>query len=762
MGALHTLPASATSFVGRQAEIAHARKLLETFRVVTLVGPGGCGKSRLALEAAVGLTSDFPAGLCLVDLAALRDGAEVPGAVVDALRLAHHPERTAEANVFEALAGARLLMVLDNCEHLVEAIAAFADRLLATCPYVRILATSREPIKVHGEARLQVPPLELPDLDQLTKGAAIAGVESVRLLLDRARMTDPSFELTHENVLPVAKLCCALDGIPLAIELAAARLSVLSPQQLLERIERSLDVLVGGARRDPPRQKSLEATVDWSHRLLDDEERTLFRRLSVFRGGFTLEAAEAVCASAPLELTSILGVLSRLIEKSMIVSIRGRNRRFRCLEPLRKYGFERLREANEEQVLGAKHMDWLLHLADGSGGDSVTVTERLERMEVELGNLRSALDWARKHDLDRGLRLATAFPDFWVWRSHEAEGRAWLERFLAAASPSQDSQAAALIILGRLAWRQADETEARRYLEEAVAVARQAGDTGLIGSAVGTLGFVLCTYGDVEGAGLHLEEQFRLAAESEDGRRIGQAAADLGHLAVLVHGDMRAARPYLLEAIRRARENEDRFGLARADHLLSAVAVAETNLAEARQLQEEGLRIRLELGDRGGVSFVLDSIAIRAAAERQFERALRLSAAASALRGRVRFPVPRDWRAFTALRLANARRAVGHRAAGRADAQGRALSFDQSVAYALGDETFATGTVALGRGTTITKRESHVARLVAQRLTNAQIAVRLGLSERTVDAHLEHIRNKLGVRSRAQVAAWAVDFNGAD
>jgi len=258
----------------------------------------------------------------------------------------------------------------------------------------------------------------------------------------------------------------------------------------------------------------------------------------------------------------------------------------------------------------------------------------------------------------------------------------------------------------------------------------------------------------VEAAGPYLEEQFRIASDSGDGRRIGQAAADLGQLAVLGRGDGGAARPYLEEAVRRARENDDRFGIARAVHLLSAVAVAESNLTEARQLQEEGLRIRLDLGDRGGVSLVLDSIAVRAAAQGKLERALRLSAAASALRERLRFSKPRDWHAFTAPRLAAARRALGATAAGRAETEGLSLSFDQLGAYALEEETFVTATDAVSGKAMLTKREAQLARLVAKGLTNAQIAARLGLSERTVDAHLEHIRSKLGVRSRAQVAAW--------
>ena len=429
------LPAAASSFVGREREVGEVERLLATTRLMTLTGVGGVGKTRLALEVARHQREGFADGVWLIDLAPVSEAAAVPQTVADVLDL-ELPERGAPLpTLAEQLAARQLLLLLDNCEHLVGACAELVAAVLRTCPYVVILATSREALRVDGEVAWRVPSLALPDLGQLPDHATLAGQAAVRLFCERAAAAEGSFELTPDNAASVARLCTRLDGIPLALELAAARVRVLSPGQILDRLGQVLDMLGGGTRSGLTRQRTLRATLDWSHDLLDEAERTVFRRLAVFAGSFDLEASERVCGVDPLDPPAVLPLLGRLVDKSLVVrEPHGDVARFRLLEIVREYAHERLTRAGEHAPVQQLHRDWYCAWAEANDPERAAAAgeEALQHFDAEHGNLRAGLRSALVDEPEVALRLATSLWRFWLARGQFADGRRALEAALEA------------------------------------------------------------------------------------------------------------------------------------------------------------------------------------------------------------------------------------------------------------------------------------------------------------------------------------------
>ncbi|MDQ5827477.1 MAG: AAA family ATPase, partial [Chloroflexota bacterium] len=389
----HNLPIRLSSFIGREKELAELRRLLESNRLLTLTGAGGCGKTRLALAAADELVETFEDGVWLVDLAPLADPSLVPQAVASTLGVREQPGRSPTETLSDYLASKKVLLVLDNCEHLIEACAELAESLLRSCPELWVLATSREALGVAGEVAWPVPSLALPDLRRTPNIEGLSRYESARLFVERTEAVKPTFSLTEQNAPSVVKICYRLDGIPLAIELAAARTKVLSVEQISERLDDCFRILAAGSRTTIPRQRTLHATMDWSHELLSEQERALFRRLSVFAGGFSLEATESVCAGEDLEHYGVLELLSHLVDKSLImVAEQDGEARYRLLETVRQYGREKLDESGEEAELGRRHAGYFVGLAEKaerelSGPDQA---RWLTLMETEHDNLRAA------------------------------------------------------------------------------------------------------------------------------------------------------------------------------------------------------------------------------------------------------------------------------------------------------------------------------------------------------------------------------------
>ncbi len=428
------LPVPASSFIGRDREADEVERLLDRTRLLTLTGVGGAGKTRLALEVARRQVGGFDDGVWLVDLAPASDPGEVLQAVADVLGL-ELPERGAAIPALaEQLAPRRLLLLLDNCEHLIDACADVIVGILRSCPEVMVLATSREALRVEGEVAWRVPSLALPDLNRLPDHAELARQAAVQLFCERASAAEPAFELTPRNARTVAELCVGLDGMPLALELAAARVRLLSPGQILERLGDALDLLEGG-RAGLSRQRTLSATLDWSHDLLDDGERVVFRRLAMFLGSFSLEAAEHVCGVAPLGHGGVLAHLGRLVDQSLVVKQpHGDVARYRLLETVRQYASSRLDDAGESAAIAQRHRDWYRDWAAANDPERAVVAgeEALHHFDIEHDNVRAALRSSLADEPETALRLATSLWRFWLARGHFAEGRRWLESALAA------------------------------------------------------------------------------------------------------------------------------------------------------------------------------------------------------------------------------------------------------------------------------------------------------------------------------------------
>jgi predicted ATPase/transcriptional regulator with XRE-family HTH domain len=625
--ATHNLPAQVTSFIGREREIAEVRRLLGTTRLLTLIGTGGTGKTRLAVQVVAGLLDHYPQGVWLAELAPIGDPDGVPTAVAGAVGVREEAGQPLVATLVAALRPRHLLLVLDNCEHLLDACAALVEALLRGCPHVTVLATSREPVSLAGETSWRVPSLALPDSEHLPPPEALGQVEAVRLFVERALAAHPHFALTAHNAPLVAQVCRQLDGIPLAIELAAARLRGLSIEDLAARLDQRFRLLTGGSRTALPRQQTLQATVDWSYGLLNMSEQVLFTRLAVFSGGFTLEAAEAVCAGEPVPVAAVLDLVLRLVDKSLVAveSERAGRTRYRLLETLRQYGREGLVTRGEAETLYARHV---AHYRDVAEQAMQMIREMqqpvMDRLEAEDENLRQALGWALDHgEVQEGLRLAGALRLFWWYRGSFGEGRRWLAALLAlpgAAAPTAAraqalyAQASLQFGSGWLAGRYWQGAGERRALhEEALAIAREGGD--VVGQAW-NLVFLGSLLGptDYAGARAHLEEGLALANAQGDRGLDHIALIFLGAVA-WIQGDRSAARRWYTQSLGHAQRDRDQNGYARALHHLASMTFQEGDATAARPGLEESLAIFRELPDRMGVAMVLGMFGVVAAAE---------------------------------------------------------------------------------------------------------------------------------------------------
>src|ERR671920_388512 len=456
--AYHNLPAPRSSFVGREQEMVEVKQALAGTRLLTLTGAGGSGKTRLALEAARDLIESYPDGVWLIELAPLSDEELVPKAVAEALEV---PERTVQPpadTLAEVLRSSELLLILDNCEHLLDASAHLVDKLLDSCPHLRIMATSREALRAEGEVRWPVALLSVPEQKRTSSSEELEGYESMQLFVQRAKGHDPTFSVSPQDALAVAEICRKLGGIPLAIELAAARVGTLSLEHISERLEGSLDLLSGGARTAVSRKRTLRGTLDWSHELLSEPERKVFRRLSVFAGGWTLEAAEAVASGEDIDETEVVALLSGLVEKSLVVAEpTGQGGvRYRLLEPVRQYALEKLEQSGEVEDIKRSHVEYFLTLAEEAEPwlSGPRGAEWFERLEEELDNIRVALSWARaRGEAELSLRLAGSLGGFWFWGGHYGEARGWLEEALAQEGRTSTLvRAKALAAASSMAW----------------------------------------------------------------------------------------------------------------------------------------------------------------------------------------------------------------------------------------------------------------------------------------------------------------------
>jgi len=790
----HNLPVQFTSFVGRDRDVAEVARLVTSTRLVTLTGPGGIGKTRLAVEVARLALPGFPDGAWFVELAPLTDQRLIAATVLATLGAREEPERSPLATLADLLQGKRLLLVLDNCEHLVSACAGLATTLLRDCPDLQILATSRHPLVVAGEVTWRVAPLAAPGSDDLRPPDRLAEVETVRLFLDRARAAVPSFVLTEANTSIVAQICRRLDGLPLAVELAAPWVKALAVGQIVERLDDSFTLLARESEAAPVRQRALRATMDWSSELLSEAERVLFRRLAVFSGGWTLDAAESVCAVSSaggstgaarggLSSNRVLPLLGQLIDRSLVeVAEQGGAARYRFLEPIRQYAGERLRAAGEEAAFVRRHRLWLAELVERAEAEwrGERQTAWLARLDAEHDNLRAALDrrGSSPVDVEAALRVAGALWWFWLMRGHAREGRARLAELLVDVPPkSTATRAKALSTAGRLALVQGDYQTARSSLEASLAIWRRLERPEHVADALHDLGQAAHSEGKHALARELLEESLGLARELGDQIRLYLALDHLGELIQDLGDDDGAAALYE-QALQIQRALGHRRGMVVSLTNLGSLAQRRGDHERAEALHRESLTLVVDLGDRRRTVACLEGLASAASSRGQAERAARLFGAAEALREAAGVTLPPPHRALREPRVAAVRALMRPEAFESAWSAGRAMTLDEAVRYALqdpGDErssdraeqvieagappTKAGGTARRGSSpleSSLTAREREVAALVAQGFTNRQIAEALVITEGTAGSHLEHILAKLGFRSRSQVAAWAV------
>jgi predicted ATPase/DNA-binding CsgD family transcriptional regulator len=761
----NNLPLELSSFVGREKELADVKRLLENTRLLTLTGSGGCGKTRLALAAAGELVEDFEDGVWLVDLAPLADPSLVPQAIASTLSVREQPGRMLIETLSDYFGFKKVLLVLDNCEHLIEACAELAEALLHSCPELRVLTTSREALGITGEVAWVVPSLSLPDLRRLPCIDSLPLYESARLFVERAAAVNPTFALTEQNATAVAQICYRLDGIPLAIELAAARVKVLPVEQLSERLDNSFGLLAAGSRMAMPRHRTLHATMDWSHELLPEEERLLFRGLSVFAGGFTLEAAESICAGEDLQRDEVLDLLSHLVDKSLVIMREESGEaRYRLLETVRQYGREKLSESGEAKKVQGRHAEYYLVLAEEAepqlkGGRQVAWLERFER---EHDNLRAAMRWLlERGESEKAARLGWALWLFWWIRGHFAEGRRSMEQMLAgkdsAAMPAS-ARARALFVAGTMACGQGDDRAAEPLLEEGAALFRELRDRRGVAYALGSAAVLAITQERYELGIAYSEEATDLFLKVGD--KWG-AAPMLGCSAVgrLNQGEHGRAKDLAERGLALCRETGDKHGTSIALCTLAGVAEAERNYERARDLFEEGLTVSAELGNEADVVHCLEGLASVSGAEGRIVRAARLWGAAEALLEKIEavYTYVPD-RSLHGSQVA-ARYLIDETAWEAAWAEGRAMSPEQAVEYAL-EQQLAPGPEAPELyPADLSVREAEVLRLVASGLTNAGVAKKLFLSSRTVDWHLGTIYRKLGSHSRTEAARFAAEHD---
>lgn len=733
----NNLPIQLTSFVGRERELAEIRAYLTPdrgqgrgeVRLLTLTGAGGSGKTRLALQVAADAIDGFEKGAWCVELAPITDPLLVPNAVMNALGLREDVGLSPLEALTDYLRAKNLLLVLDNCEHLIAACAQLAHHLSIHCSHLKILATSREPLGIAGEVSYHVPALGLPDPKHLPSLESLSQYAAVRLFLERAVAVQPKFKVTNSNAHAVAQICYRLDGIPLALELAAARVKHFSPEQIETRLDDRFRLLTGGSRTAMPRQQTLQATIEWSYSLLSDAERTLFRRLAVFAGSWSFEAAEAVCAGDGFDTLDVLVVLSHLIDKSLVTAdAQDYETRYRMLETLREFALDKLREAGELAVFHLRHLSYFVGFAEATRTWELDL-QKSDALEKEHDNLRAALQWSLKNEneFQYGLRLANVLAPFWLFRGYVYEGRARMGEILSRPhSPAQLPMfAEALVHTAYLAYRQTDYAMTRSLAEKALQIFRElnvkegiadslellsfvaagsgdyAASLQLVrerislrrelrdenGTALALihLGYVMSREGALAQARTHFEEGLAIYQQVGNKTGIAFSLSGLGEIAMR-QGELERATAMLEESLIMRREQNDKWGMAVSLGSLGWIAMRRGEWDQATTQLRESLSIRKQIGDKGGVAWCLERYGDIATAHGNNQHAIRLFAASSSLRGKIGSIIDAVDRPEYESTISDLKIQLGDAQYSAAWAEGSALTMEQAIEVALRDE----------------------------------------------------------------------------
>jgi len=746
-----TLPKPLTSFIGRERELAQAKRLLAGSYLVTLTGPGGSGKTRMCIALAAEVAGDYPDGVYFVPLAPVRDPGLVPSTIAQSIGLQDARDVPLMEHLISQLRGRQLLIVLDNFEHLLAG-APVVTRLLQETRAVRILVSSRSPLRVSGEQECPVPPLAVPEGQGRPTAASLAACESVRLFTERAAATMPGFALDEANAAAISAITRRLDGLPLAIELAAARVKLLPPQAILPRLEHSLGLLTGGSRDLPDRQQTLRATIAWSHDLLTEGARRLLATCSVFAGAASLEVIETVCGAAASTGVPVLDGLAELVDHSLLRQVPGAGR-YAMLETIREYAAEQLAAMPEADRVHGAHAAAFLALVETAGRPHAGLAgkEWLERVEAEHNNIRAALGWYTRRDPPAALRLAAAMAAFWSLRGHHTEGRQRLGELLGLVPDPSLARVSALNGAAWLAIDQGDYAHADGLLGQSMELSQTLRDTA--GEGIATAYLFRCKISSwrIAEAVPDVERAVALVNEAADQPAIAFAMFFSG-IAALLTGQLEAACDLFVRCAGMAAE----LGLAplsaRARLMLGYALLELGELPAARAALAEGFPVSVDVGDRWIAQIGLGGFAGLAAKTGRPRLALRLAGAGDAYRDVNEFSMPGPIGEIVDRWLAPARAKAGS-AAGRLVAEGRRLSPEEAVGLVLANEP--DDGPPPGPIQRLTRREAEVAALAARGLANKDIAAHLFLSVRTVEVHIDHILTKLGFRTRAQLAAWA-------
>ncbi|RRO16017.1 LuxR family transcriptional regulator [Saccharopolyspora rhizosphaerae] len=765
------LPADVTSFVGRRHEITLTKRLFSESRVVTLTGPGGVGKTRLAIRVATSMRRSFRDKAWFVELENLDDGTLVLDSVIEQLGLGGPSSAAGLETIVDQLKNREMLLVLDNCEHVIEDVALLVDALMRWCPGVRVLATSRQSLGVAGESTVVVPPMQVPDPDHLPPPEAYEQFSSVRLFVDRAKAAVPEFEVTADNAEALMRLCHHLDGNPLAIELAAVRLRSLSLQQLEERLAERYDLLTEGRRGAPPRQQTLRALIDWSYELLEERDRRAWARMSVFSGSFDLTAAEHVVGEG--KGVDVLTAVHSLVDKSVLMREEGGDEvRYRLPHTLRDYGLGKLGQYGETALVRHRHCAYFADLsarfaAEWIGPDQASWVKRLR---LEQDNLRAALRHAAEGSETGGvaLRLVTDLWQYWGIRGLNTEARHWLDEVLDNTSRDLPERVKAMRVSAWFALLQGDLDKALPTLERATVLATQRGDEV-------ERAYLALLHGLVAFFQQDQERGAELAGGAlERFRKHGELAGELWSLHALGLikgvGDPDEGMRLLAECVQLSTEHGELYWRSYAQWAIAQVQMRRDRADRAENSVKEALRLQRQLDNRLGMAFSLDTLAWIAHRQQRFERAARLLGTSSALWDAVR-SAPGFWARIAGdhdEHLMQIRTALGPEAFDDQYERGREMSLTHAVDYALelkGGPSKRSTTAESDDNVhpmPLTRRERQIADLVAQGRTNKDIAENLVIAQRTVEGHVQNILTKLDFTSRAQIAGWVAGQRSGD
>lgn len=754
------IPSELNSFVGRRHELTDVRRMLGMSSLVTLTGHGGVGKTRLAARAARTFGKSFPDGVWMVELADVRDAGLIPHVVADTLGMREQGGELSVDALVEFIADRRVLIVLDNCEHVINEAALLVDRLRHACPELRILVTSREPLNVLGEHVLPVPTLSVPDPARPPELGGMAGFEAVALFADRAQAALPSFSISEANRVAVVRIVNELDGVPLALELVAARLRALSVSELADHLADHGQLRMAGNRNATVRHRTLRQCIQWSHDQCSPAEQTLWARLSVFDGVFGIEDAEQVCGFGALAPSDILEPLAGLVDKSVITRVETAPARYRLLEALREFGLDRLQTSDYEESR-SRHMEWYARLARQARDEWISDRQLAwaARLSRDLPNLRAAFDRSLLEPADSRVKLDIQDSLSIFWMAHGVtEGRRWIGRALAAYDGPPCIELLKAIFSGvTLAGFQGDLDTVSELADRARAV--EANMTDDLAAAVLTHveGMRATYFGDNETALDLLGDAVAAFRESGESLRLVEALITLSYSAAFA-GDLNTAKACLNEILAISEPAGEVMAKAYCEWIYGLVAWLEGDPDRAGAFERRSLRSRLLMNDVVGAAWCLEAMAIIELSAHAPERAAKLLGAAMALSRTasaqsVSFPLLVPVRQSCE---ADARKALGEHVFDKIYTEGTALGFDNAVSFALGEDG-PTETTTASVASPLTKREREVAVLIADGLKNREIAERLVIAERTAQGHVENILTKLGFNSRTQVAAWVVE-----